>query len=64
MGIESKYLRKIFEMFFRASNNSKGTGIGLYIVKETIQKIKGEIEVESEVEKGTSFIITLPNLKN
>jgi PAS domain S-box-containing protein len=64
LGIESKYLEKIFEMFFRASNNSKGTGIGLYIVKETIQKINGNIQVDSEVEKGTSFTVTLPNLKN
>lgn len=64
LGIEPKYLEKIFEMFFRASNNSKGTGIGLYIVKETIQKIKGEINVESKLEKGTKFIVTLPNLKN
>ncbi|MGJ3236824.1 PAS domain-containing sensor histidine kinase [Marivirga sp.] len=64
LGIESKYLEKIFEMFFRASNNSKGTGIGLYIVKETIQKIKGEINVESKLDKGTKFTVTLPNLKN
>tara|TARA_R110002012_G_scaffold39425_3_gene109109 strand:- start:37014 stop:39254 length:2241 start_codon:yes stop_codon:yes gene_type:complete len=62
LGIESKYLEKIFEMFFRASNDSKGTGIGLYIVKETIQKINGEIKVDSEVDKGTRFTVTLPNL--
>ncbi|WP_296622488.1 PAS domain-containing sensor histidine kinase [Marivirga sp.] len=64
LGIQSQYLKKIFEMFFRASSNSKGTGIGLYIVKETIQKIKGEIQVNSEVEKGTTFTVTLPNLKS
>jgi PAS domain S-box-containing protein len=64
LGIESQYLDKIFEMFFRASNNSKGTGIGLYIVKETIQKVNGEIKVESKVEKGTTFIVTIPNLRN
>jgi PAS domain S-box-containing protein len=64
LGIENKYLDKIFEMFFRASNNSKGTGIGLYIVKETVNKIDGSIEVESEVEKGTTFKVTVPNLKH
>jgi len=62
LGIEPQYLEKIFEMFFRASNNSKGTGIGLYIVKETIQKVNGEIKVSSEVEKGTTFSVILPNL--
>jgi len=64
LGIENEYLDKIFDMFFRASNLGKGTGIGLYIVKETIQKVKGEIQVESEVEKGTTFSVTLPNLKD
>jgi len=63
LGIEPQYLEKIFEMFFRASNNSKGTGIGLYIVKETVQKIKGKIDVESEVEKGTTFSVVIPNMK-
>ncbi len=62
LGIENQYLEKIFDMFFRASNNSKGTGIGLYIVKETIQKVNGAIKVESEIEKGTSFTVTIPNL--
>ncbi|WMN10853.1 PAS domain-containing sensor histidine kinase [Marivirga salinae] len=62
LGIENQYLEKIFDMFFRASNNSKGTGIGLYIVKETIQKVNGEIKVESEIEKGTTFTVTIPNL--
>lgn len=63
LGIESKYLEKIFEMFFRASNHSQGTGIGLYIVKETVQKVNGKIKVESTIEKGTMFEVTLPNLK-
>jgi PAS domain S-box-containing protein len=63
LGIENQYLKKIFDMFFRASNNSKGTGIGLYIVKETIQKVNGKIRVDSEVEKGTTFTVIIPNLK-
>ncbi|WP_375578198.1 PAS domain-containing sensor histidine kinase [Marivirga tractuosa] len=62
LGIDNQYLEKIFDMFFRASNNSKGTGIGLYIVKETIQKVKGEIQVKSKIEKGTVFTVKLPNL--
>ncbi|SMG37859.1 PAS domain S-box-containing protein [Marivirga sericea] len=63
LGIENQYLEKIFDMFFRASNSSKGTGIGLYIVRETIQKIQGEIHVKSKIDKGTKFTLTIPNLK-
>ncbi|WMN06483.1 PAS domain-containing sensor histidine kinase [Marivirga arenosa] len=62
LGIEEQYLDKIFEMFYRASNHSKGTGIGLYIVKETLQKMKGEIKVESIPKEGTKFTVVLPNL--
>jgi PAS domain S-box-containing protein len=64
LGIENQYLEKIFDMFFRASNNSKGTGIGLYIVRETIQKIQGEIQVKSKIAKGSKFTVTIPNLKS
>lgn len=64
LGIDNKYLDKIFDMFFRASNNSKGTGIGLYIVKETIQKVNGDIKVASQLEKGTTFTVMIPNLKS
>jgi len=64
LGIDNQYLNKIFDMFFRASNNSKGTGIGLYIVKETIQKVQGEIKVKSKVAKGTTFEVSIPNLQS
>ncbi len=62
VGIPNQYLKKIFEMFFRASESSNGSGIGLYIVKETIDKLKGKITVNSEVGVGSSFNITLPQL--
>ncbi|MCK5102484.1 MAG: HAMP domain-containing histidine kinase, partial [Cyclobacteriaceae bacterium] len=39
-----------------------GSGLGLYIVKETIDKLKGKIEVESELNKGTTFTVTIPSL--
>jgi signal transduction histidine kinase len=61
-GIAEEHLQNIFKMFYRATDNSKGSGLGLYIVKETIERISGEITVKSEVGKGTTFEITLDNL--
>jgi signal transduction histidine kinase len=49
-------------MFYRASENTKGSGLGLYIVKETLGKIKGTITVESDLGKGSKFTIELPAL--
>lgn len=66
-GIASQDLDKVFEMFYRASDKSKGSGLGLYIVKETVDKLNGSIELQSikapGKKSGTQFIITLPNLK-
>lgn len=61
IGIKEGHLEKIFDMFYRASYKSKGSGIGLYIVKEIVDKLSGEIEVFSNFNKGTTFRITLPN---
>lgn len=58
-GISAEHLPKIFNMFYRASADSKGSGLGLYIVKEIIQKMGGTIHVESELGNGTSFTIVL-----
>jgi signal transduction histidine kinase len=62
IGIEEKYHEKIYEMFYRASEASKGSGLGLYIVKETVTKLNGTISLTSQPDIGTTFIITLPNL--
>lgn len=59
-GIDPQYQRKIFDMFFRAHEKSKGSGLGLYIVKETIDKLAGTISVESTPGKGSSFTVQLP----
>jgi PAS domain S-box-containing protein len=64
IGIEKQYLDKIFEMFFRATSNAFGTGLGLFLVKETIEKLKGNINVNSQLNVGTKFIITLPKKYN
>ncbi len=61
LGIEKEHLTSIFELFYRASSNSKGTGIGLYIVKETVDKLKGKIKVESKYGDGTTFTVTFKN---
>lgn len=60
IGIKSEYQTKIFEMFFRATDISTGSGLGLYIAKEAVDKLEGQISFESEFGKGSIFTITLP----
>lgn len=60
-GIEEEHLNRIFDMFYRAIRKNSGSGIGLYIVKEAVEKLNGTIEVTSKLEQGTSFILTIPN---
>jgi signal transduction histidine kinase len=62
IGIENNYIQKVFNMFFRATEKNEGAGLGLYIVKEAVDKLGGTIELESQVGKGTVFKIELPNL--
>lgn len=59
-GIPSEAQPKIFDMFFRASENSKGSGLGLYIVKDMVERLGGSINLESERGEGTTFSIKLP----
>src|SRR6478736_234205 len=61
-GIANESLTKIFDMFYRASERGSGSGLGLFIVKEAIQKLKGTVQVQSELGKGTEFIVRIPNL--
>jgi PAS domain S-box-containing protein len=61
VGIERKYLPDIFRMFFKGSNLSAGSGLGLYVVKLAVERLNGIIEVDSELGKGTIFTIMLPN---
>ena len=62
IGFEEKYKEKIFKMHVRLQNNSQfeGTGLGLAIVHVLCKKIKGRIDVESEVGKGSLFTLSLP----
>ena len=59
-GISDENSKKVFDMFYRASNTSVGTGLGLYICKEIISKMKGKIELTSKLGKGTCVSIILP----
>ncbi len=62
IGIDKEYLPKIFEMFYRASETNVGSGLGLYIVKEGVNKLNGTIKAKSTLGKGTTFEIRIPNL--
>jgi PAS domain S-box-containing protein len=62
-GIDERFLDKIFKMFYRATNIKTGAGLGLYIVKETLNKLSGSITVKSKVGSGTTFFVTIPNAK-
>lgn len=64
IGIEKEHIGNIYDMFYRATEQSQGSGLGLYIVKELIDKLNGSIQVKSVPGKGTEFRVVLPNLKN
>lgn len=61
IGIPVQHQPNVFNMFYKASERSRGTGLGLYIVRESIQQLKGRIRLESEVGFGTVFRCTIPN---
>lgn len=62
IGIAREYIGDVFKMFYRATTESKGSGLGLYIVKSAVEKLQGTIEVHSEFGKGSTFTIEIPNL--
>ncbi len=64
IGIRQQYMGNIFDIFYRADENAKGSGLGLYIVKDTIDKLGGQVQVFSEYGKGTTFTISVPNFLN
>lgn len=59
-GIMKDHISRVFNMFYRASELSKGAGLGLYIVKQAVDKLNGVIMLDSEEGKGTTFTITIP----
>lgn len=59
-GMRQEHLEKIFQMFFRGSDRSAGSGLGLFIAKEAAVKIGGSIAVESKLGEGSKFMLRLP----
>lgn len=63
IGIAQEHQNKVFEMFYRATSSRAGSGLGLYIVKESVSKLGGNITLNSTPGVGTSFCIELPELQ-
>jgi PAS domain S-box-containing protein len=61
-GIPAAAQDRLFDMFYRASNKSKGSGLGLYIVKTSIEKMGGSVTLTSELGVGTEFVVELPKM--
>jgi signal transduction histidine kinase len=61
-GIGREHLGRVFDMFYRATDDGAGSGLGLYIVKETLEKLHGQIKIESEEGRGTLVRLEIPEL--
>jgi signal transduction histidine kinase len=64
VGIRADYINNIFNMFYQANEKSEGSGLGLYIVKQAIEKLNGTITVTSTHQIGTTFQIRIPSGTN
>jgi signal transduction histidine kinase len=60
IGIEETFFKRIFDMYFRGSELSKGNGLGLYVVKTGVEKLNGKIHLESKRNDFTRFEINFP----
>jgi PAS domain S-box-containing protein len=60
IGIEPQHHERIFEMFYQAHANAQGSGLGLYILKEAVLRLNGNISVISEFGAGSTFTLSLP----
>ena len=60
VGIKKEHLNKVFNRFFHVDSTNTGTGIGLNFTKGLVEMHGGDIRVESEYQKGSTFIVTLP----
>lgn len=63
IGIDDMHKNKLFGMFYRATSEAEGTGLGLYIVRVSLEKLGGSIEFESEPGEFTKFTVTIPMKK-
>lgn len=63
IGIQEDYQDKIWDIFFRGTSTIPGSGLGLYILKESVRNLKGEIDLKSKEGEGTTFSIFIPAMK-
>lgn len=61
IGIQEETIDKVFDMFYRGTSQATGTGLGLYIVKTSVEKMGGKITLSSIIGKGTTVNIVIPN---
>jgi signal transduction histidine kinase len=59
-GIPDQHQARIFEMFYRATQQATGTGLGLYILKRSVDKLKGTVDIKSKEGVGSTFTVKLP----
>lgn len=62
IGIPKEIMHRIFDMFFRGTNDTESSGMGLYIMKQALERVEGRVSVESKVNTGTRFELFLPDL--
>ena len=62
IGISKDHLNNVFKMFYRATDTNHGSGLGLYIVKETVDKLQGSVKINSRLNKGTTVLLQIPSL--
>ena len=62
IGIPEEHHERVFEMFYRAHTKANGSGLGLYIVRNSVEKLGGKISLKSQPGVGSSFHLSLPNL--
>lgn len=63
IGIDEKYISEVFNLFTRATQKNVGTGLGLYMVKEAVAHLGGEIQIESKLDQWTRVLVTLPTIE-
>ena len=61
IGIDQEYIKRISEMYYKANERSKGDGLGLYLVRKSVEKLNGTLELKSILEVGTEVKVTIPS---
>ena len=64
MGMDEMTRDNIFNMFYQANTDKSGTGLGLFILKKSVERLGGKVQLESKIREGTTFEISIPPRKN